>query len=544
MFFLLHPGLLLIIFALLINLKNSWKNKIAISVPILTIILTSFIFFNQNFVSIKLDITQYIMSLALLTVLIANNIFTISHCKIKQSSEIQLSLIYIGAGIYIITTQHLFEIFLALELMMIAGGCIIFSGHNKASQNAGLSYIQMHLLSGTLFLLGIILAIISQQSLLITTFTINQLSISHILILSGLLINIAMPPFSYWLTEGYTAASPFGSVILSICMTKVTAMLLAKIFLGNTLLIYFGVFMGFYGIIYMLLETHLRKFITFAIISENGLILIAIGVGNFQLAMSLIILNIFYTAILMMCASRINVFTNSTHYFDIKQMPQKKLTLTVYIITLMSISAFPLTPGYINKYYLNLTITLLKKDWLLNAVTIINGGIIFTLFFKTIDFIALIPYTKTKNKSVNKIYTKLELYILTIASVIVGFLVCFILNLALIIDIQIFKQLLVFLLTFILFLGTRKYIYSSRAKTLIEPDYIYRKLLFSIYQHVTQTLSLLIQHLRKNQNKIHAILNMITIKLMGTQGILSYSRHPSSIIILVIIILIFFLIYI
>ncbi len=540
---LLHPGLLLIIFALLINLKKQWQNWISITAPILAMILVIVKTFATNATLLELSNIDYIMCFSLLIVLVANNIFIISHCKTKYTLELQLSLLYIGAGMYIITSQHLLSIFLSLELMMITGGGIIFSGNNKESKKSGLNYIKMHLLSGTLFLIGIIIGIASQKSLIVTLSVPNQITTSEIFFLSGLLINIALPPFSYWLTEGYPASSPFGSVILSVCMTKVSAMLLAKMFLSNTLLIYLGIFMGFYGVIYMLLETNLRKFVTFAIISETGLILIAVGVGSFNVAISLIISNVFYTAILMTCASRINLFSHANHYFEIQKIPQKTLMLSVYIITLLSITAFPMTPGYINKYNLNLAIMLTKQEWIVNIITILNFGMIFAVFFKTICFIFFTQKTKQNSNNKTK-YSAPELYILTASSVIFSILICMVLGLTFTIDKVILKQLLLFLISALLFAALKKYLFFSKSKNLIEPDFIYRKFLFIIYEKIKSMLLSLITTFSNNKDKVYNIGYAIITKLVGPQGAISYSKYLSNTIILVIIILIFFLIHI
>lgn len=541
---LLHPGLLLIIFALLVHLKKQWQNWMSITAPILAIALLIAKALATNSPLLVLNNIEHLMCFSLLIVLLVNNIFITLHCKTKDARELQLSLLYIGAGIYIITSQHLLSVFLSLELMMIAGGSIIFSGNNKESKKSGLNYIKMHLLSGTLFLIGIIIRIASQKPLLIMPYMPHEITTSEILILSGLLINVALPPFSYWLTEGYPNASPFGSIILSVCMTKVSAMLLVKMFLSSTMLIYLGIFMGFYGIAYMLLETNIRKFVTFAIISETGLILIAIGVGSFNVAHSLIIANIFYTATLMTCASRISLFSYANHYFEIQNIPQKTLMMSVYIITILSVTAFPMTPGYINKYNLNLAIALTKKEWLINTITALNFGMIFAAFFKATYFIFFAQKTKHNNGNSRTTKQAPELYILTIFSVIVSFLICLVLDLTFKIDKTIIKQLSVFLIAALLFMTLKKYFFFSKPITLIEPDFIYRNLLFIIYNKIKSILLSASTAFRHNKYKCYNTGYTVLAKLMGPQGAISYSKYLSNTIILVIIILIFFLIHI
>ena len=74
------------------------------------------------------------------------------------------------------------------------------------------------------------------------------------LILIGILVNAAAPPLSAWLADAYPESSPTGSVFLSAFTTKTAVYVLIRGYPGFDILIWFGVFMIFYGIVYALLE--------------------------------------------------------------------------------------------------------------------------------------------------------------------------------------------------------------------------------------------------------------------------------------------------
>lgn len=538
MIYLTHPGIVLLTFAFLISFKKSWKNILSVIAPILSLVvlLTSYFCKNSNLLFSLSHKHEFIISISLLLVLIANNIFIISNSKSNNTRDLQLSLIYIGAGISIILSNSLVFIFLAMELMMIAGSCIIFNGNNKDSSPTGMGYLKMHILSGSLFLIGILILASSGKSLLISELISNDFTIAKIFFLLGLLINIALPPFSYWLTTGYPSASPFGSVILSVCMTKVSALLISKIFLGTQLLIYLGVFMGMYGILYILLETNLRRMITFTIISEMGLILIAIGIADLKVAISLIVSGIFYTAILMMSASNFIISHNINHYFEISKIDKKNIMLIIYIIILLSVTSFPLTTGYLNKYSLTNSIIALKKDWLIHTVTLINSGLIFALCFKTINFIFF--YKKSKVKNTKSKDNNLGLYFLTITSIVFSYFACALLDIPLVIDIKILKQLLIFLVLAILFFFSRKYFFFSKPIRLIEPDWIYKDLLHELLKN---NLSAISNYISNKKATFAKIFNKIIKKLENNRKQLSYSEYLEFSILLIVLILILFL---
>jgi multicomponent Na+:H+ antiporter subunit D len=529
----LHPGLILFVIAILTTLKKEWQKPLFLLAPILSLIILFSVFITT------ITIYHLMIAVSILIVLFANNIFTIFNSQTIQTRDLQLSLIYIGAGLSIILTKHLIAIFLFLELMMFAGTLLIFNGHNLKSKTAGLSYLKIHILSGTLFLIGLIIIIISHESIIITTITLENLNLGQTLILCALLINIALPPFSYWLTEGYIAASPFGSTILSVCTTKISVLLLAELFLGMPFLIYIGIFMGVYGIIYMLLETHIRKILTFSIISEIGIILISIGVGNFNIAMSLIITNIFYISLLMMCTGNFDLFSNAQHYFEITKIPNKKLTMAAYILTVFSISSLPLTPGYFNKYELIQTIINTNQDWLISVLNGLNVGMILSLCFKTLNF------TFFYNKKIQNITVKnnnMGIYMLITFTIFLYFLVPLYVNKQQIFDVKIIKQTLWFLVAYCLFKLLQKQLYFKNSANLIEPDFLYRTILCSVYFFIHKSLAELFKYTTKNYDAISRKLNLTKVRRLGQQQKLSDSKYLNMTILLVIAILIFILI--
>jgi multicomponent Na+:H+ antiporter subunit D len=534
MIYFLNPGLLLIVFAILANFKKACQNYVYLLAPILGIVIMIAISVNlhTNTISLPLHLDKYqlIFTISILIVLLANNIFTINHSN-ASPKDLQLSLIYSGATICIILSQHLIFIFLSLELMMLAGTALIFNGHTTKSEEAGMSYLTIHIVSGTFFLIGIIMA--TEGHLIIQTHPPYNLTLSHTCILIALLINIALPPFSYWLTRGYLEASPSGNTILSIGMTKISAMLIAKIFLGYNFLIYLGIFMGAYGIVYMLLETNIRKIVAFSIISETGIILIAIGIGNFKVAMSLIISNVFYVSLLLMCISNIDLVTNAKHYFNIKKMPQKNIILTAFILASLSMSSFPLTSGYFNKYELTHTIALLNKSWLVIVLNILNAGIIFTVLFKTISFIFFY------NKKIENIQStsNIGLSLLMISATLCCFAMPFFLDTSLTLDIKIAVQFLLFVVIFLFFIILQRYFFFKTNTTLIELDLICRHILSSLYSNFIRAFKYIYVHTWRLAN-----LGFFKTKFLHAHLSLSYSRYLSNTIILTILLLIFFLI--
>ena len=105
------------------------------------------------------------------------------------------------------------------------------------------------------------------------------------MILIGILINAAAPPLSAWLADAYPESSPTGSVFLSAFTTKTAVLALILLFPGEPVLIWIGLYMVMYGIIYALLENDARRILAYSIVNQVGFMVCAVGIGT-QMALN------------------------------------------------------------------------------------------------------------------------------------------------------------------------------------------------------------------------------------------------------------------
>ncbi|NDD65888.1 MAG: hypothetical protein EBZ36_18210, partial [Acidobacteria bacterium] len=75
---------------------------------------------------------------------------------------------------------------------------------------------------------------------------------------------------SAWLPDSYPKASPAGSVFLAAFTTKAALFVLIILFAGTKVLVFAGLFMAFYGIVYAILENDMRRLLSYSIISQLG----------------------------------------------------------------------------------------------------------------------------------------------------------------------------------------------------------------------------------------------------------------------------------
>jgi len=388
---LLHPGIILIIFGLLIpHIKH--KQLIPIFPIISFIILISLdegshFIINYNYfelVIISIDKLSKLFSYIFLLILFCTSIFSLNQ---ENRTEIASAFIYVGSAISVVLSGDLITLFIFWEIMAIASTIVIWSG-SKDAYYPGIRYLAVHLLGGSILLVGIIGYASSTGSVAFDLM--NPENIFSYFILVGFLINAGAPPFSSWIPDSYPSASWSGTVFLSAFTTKTAVYVLIRGYAGYEFLIYIGVFMIFYGIIFAILENDMRRILSYSIVNQVGFMIVAIGIGTeiaINGASAHAFTHIIYKALLLMSAGSVFYITGKTKCTDLgglyKTMP---LTMICGIIGALSISAFPLTSGFISK---SLTVQAavyedLKILWLLltmaSAGVFLHAGIKFPWF--------------------------------------------------------------------------------------------------------------------------------------------------------------------
>jgi len=249
--------------------------------------------------------------LAFLIGLLIANIYSYGKAKYVRAC----GNIYIGAGISCILSENFLEFFCFFELMTFAALAIIF----KYSYEAGKRYLMTHFLSASLLLCAIANSYVIHKNFDI------DFSHSKILFLSAFLINAGLPFFGKWLTTSYNSVTPEASLYLINTTTKLSIFFLLNYFSGEKLLFYPALMMIIYGLIYSILESNLRKILTFMIIAQCGFMIIAITLGS-------------------------NIANDGVAIYLFSHILYNSLLFIGYnYVGLASLIAFPLTLGYVAK---------------------------------------------------------------------------------------------------------------------------------------------------------------------------------------------------
>lgn len=271
---------------------------------------------------------------------------------LDRASTLELSsaFVYAAGALGVVLAGDWITLFVWWEIMAIASTLVVVCGGEKAHGPA-FRYALVHFLGGVLLMAGIAGEIAMSGTAMITT--LKPDSWSRWLILAGILINAGAPPLWAWVSDAYPASSWSGMVFLSVFTTKTAAYVLLRAFPGAEVLVWIGLVMGIYGVLYAALENDVRRLIAFAIVSQMGIKVAGVGIGT-PLALNGVAAHsaaaVIYTALLVMVVGSVLRQTGKTRMTELGGLADAMpLTAFSCLIGALTIAAFPLTSGFVSK---------------------------------------------------------------------------------------------------------------------------------------------------------------------------------------------------
>jgi multicomponent Na+:H+ antiporter subunit D len=266
------------------------------------------------------------------------------------AGERSAALAYAGAAMGVVHAGDLLTFFLFWEIKAVASTFVILARRSHLSGRAGMRYVFVHVLGGKLLLAGIVLHLADTGSLAFVGF---EPTVATALILLACLISAAVPPLHAWLADAYPEATVAGTVFLSAYTTKAAVYALARGFPGWELLIYLGVIMALYGVVYAVLENDTRRLLGYHIISQVGYMVAGVGIGTADAingATAHAFAHILYKGLLLMGAGAVLHATGRAKMSGLGGIANRMRTvLALYMVGAVSISSFPLFSGFVSK---------------------------------------------------------------------------------------------------------------------------------------------------------------------------------------------------
>jgi multicomponent Na+:H+ antiporter subunit D len=355
---LIHPGLVLIVGALLLPLLRGTLRSVAVvALPLLVLALVWQVpdgpagqlrYLDHTLTPLQGDKLSRLFAALFSLMAAGGGLFALTQ---KSRVEVPAAFVYAGSAIGVALAGDLLTVFVFWELMAVGSTLVLWSQGTEAAYRAARRYLMIHLLGGVVLFAGVTGHIVDTGDVAFSRMALD--SPAHWLILIGFLVNAGAPPLSAWLPDAYPEASWSGSVFLSAFTTKTAVYVLIRGFPGAELLIWIGLFMAFYGIVYGLLENDIRRILAYTIVNQSGLMMVGVGIGTEMAldgAAAQAFVGVIYVALLLMSAGSVMQMTGKRKCTElgglVRTMP---MTAACGVIGAMAISAFPLTSGFISK---------------------------------------------------------------------------------------------------------------------------------------------------------------------------------------------------
>jgi multicomponent Na+:H+ antiporter subunit D len=353
-----HPGLLLIAGALVLPfLRGRVRSAAIVGLPLVALALVWQIpdgpvwqahFLDYVLTPLQGDKLSRLFATIFALMAAGGGLFALSQ---PSRVEVPAAFLYAGSAVGVTLAGDLVSVFVFWELMAVGSTLVLWSQGSPASYRAARRYLMIHLLGGLVLFAGITGHVVDTGSVSFTRMAPD--SAAHWLILAGFLVNAGAPPLSAWLPDAYPEASWSGTVFLSAFTTKTAVYVLIRGFPGAELLVWIGLFMVFYGIVYALLENDMRRILAYSIVNQVGFMVVGIGIGtemSLNGAAAHAFTHIIYKALLLMSAGSVLLMTGRRKCSELgglfHTMP---LTTICGTIGALAISSFPLTSGFVSK---------------------------------------------------------------------------------------------------------------------------------------------------------------------------------------------------
>lgn len=359
---LMHPALVLFVTAFLVAICSGRLRQIMVLAGAVAALVTqlclatpvgwSFSFLHYELHPFSVDPLSQVFGLIFTLITCLGVLYALHSAR---GGESVVALVYAGAALGVVYAGDLMTLFGFWELMAIASLFVIWYGGTAASRAAGFRYLLVHICGGSLLLCGILVHMASGAAITLHALsTIPDTSAAAFwLILLGIALNAAMPPLHAWLTDAYPEASVTGSVFLSAFTTKTAVYVLVRLFPGAEVLVWAGVAMALYGVVYAVLENDIRRLLAYHIVSQVGYMVAGVGMGSalaLNGAVAHAFCHILYKALLFMGAGAVIHSTGKRKLTELGGLGQHMwLVVGLYMVGAFSISGAPLLNGFISK---------------------------------------------------------------------------------------------------------------------------------------------------------------------------------------------------
>ena len=260
-------------------------------------------------------------------------------------------LIYAGSAVGAAFAGDLVTLFVYWELTALSSVFLILARRTDPALAAAIRYLMVQIGSGLLLMAGIAAHALGTGSIAFGAIGLDSPGGGLILLAIG--VKCAFPLLHNWLTDAYPEAPATGAVWLSAFTTKLAVYALARGYPGTELLIWIGVAMAVFPLLFCAIENDLRRVLAYSLVNQLGFLVIGVGVGT-ELALNGTVAHayahILYKSLLFMAMGAVLLRTGTCRATELgglaRSMPW---TATFCVIGAAASAAVPLFSSFVTK---------------------------------------------------------------------------------------------------------------------------------------------------------------------------------------------------
>ena len=261
------------------------------------------------------------------------------------------ALAYMGVSVAAVLAGDWLTLVVAWELMAVTATVLVWH-HGGAAVRPAFRYAVYHLVGGALLVAAIVLHYTA-----VGTFAIDggfADGLPTALAVLGVGVNLGFVGLHYWVPDTYPRPHVAASVVLAGFTTKVAVYALARVVPdGNALVAWMGGAMVLYAVWMAILQTDVRRLLSYHIVSQVGYMVAAVGIGTAAGtagAVAHLSTHVLYKGLLFMVAGALLYRTGTESLERLgglgRRMP---LTFAAFLVAALAISGVPGFSGFVSK---------------------------------------------------------------------------------------------------------------------------------------------------------------------------------------------------
>lgn len=395
---LMHPGWVLMLagLAAMLLTQRAARKALTVAAPVAALVLLTLTPHGTNLITAEVlsfdlvlfraDALSFIFALGFLVAATLNAIYGLhGDDRIQDGAALALA----GAAVSAVFAGDLMSLFMFGQLAALASFLLILRSGTHAAYAAAMRFLVIQIAAGVLLLTGVTYIYRATGGITLEAFT-SLTQPGALLIFIAFGIKAAFPLLHNWLQDAYAKAPVFGAVVLTAFTTKLAVYAFARLFPGHDPLLWIGAVMIVFPVFFAMIENDLRRTLAYAMNSQLGFMLCAIGVGAAGAGNALALngaaahafASIVFTSLLFMSMGAVLYRTGTVQASELggvyRSMPW---TALFCIIGSLSLIAFPLFSGFVTK---SMTVSVIAAEGAINPAIM---AVWFALIFGTIGAI-------------------------------------------------------------------------------------------------------------------------------------------------------------